>query len=138
VATPGRTVQERTYATALTVPAATPEATPALTTISVGDVVLQSVRVVIPTGHQFLTGVAVVYSRSAVVPFNDPLAFLVGDGTDRTYPVNIQVTQPVQILGFNLDIYPHTFHLELAVVDWQWAVVTPRGVLPASAIEAAP
>lgn len=135
--TPGRTVGQRTYTADLTVPPGTTAAAPATIGQEVGDVILQDVRVVIPYGHSFLTGLYIAYSGIPVVPFNDPPTFLVGDGSDRTYPVNIQVTQDVELVAYNTDLYPHAFHVELHVSDWEPAPVRSTGQLSAAAIEAA-
>lgn len=134
---PGRVVKTRIFAVAFTVPPATDPDTPATTDVNVGLVTWDDVRIIIPAGHQFLTGVRLSYAEAAIVPFNDPPDWITGNDDDQTTPVDLDVTAPIVIAGYNVDIYPHTFHLRIKVTDWPALIAATGGPLSASAIESA-
>lgn len=134
---PGRVVRTRVYAQAFTVAAATDPDTPATGAQTLGLATWDDVRIIIPAGHQFLTGVRLEYASAFVVPFNDPPEWITGNDDDQTYPVDLDVTAPVVLRGYNVDIYPHTFHLRFKVTDWPTVTAAPATMLSAAEIEAA-
>lgn len=125
---PGRTVAVRYVGARLTVPAATPENAPHGEDVSLGRVELVAVHVTVPRGHAGLTGLAVTYAGTRIVPWDDPGEWVVADGAEFTFDIGIEVGGPVRLSGFNLDVYDHTFHLRLQVADLFRGVEAARAV----------
>lgn len=115
---PDKTVAVRTFAPNLTIPANTPSTVPVSLAVPVGKVVADEVRLIIPSGHAFLTGIAVEYKGTRVLPWDDPPAWFVGDDDDQVFPLDLQIDSALTLVGYNTDIYSHTFHLRIKVHDF--------------------
>lgn len=105
------------YSTDFTVPASTPIGSPFAQFVTLDDRKLASVRFVIPDGHNGLTGVRVTSGGTNVVPYVQG-TWLVGNNEiiDFNYDGEVQVNR-FRLVGYNTDIFAHTFHLRWTLVD---------------------
>jgi hypothetical protein len=113
-----RTLHRRLYATAITTPAATtthlfPQSTP----LSVPLGVLVSAELVIPTGHAGVTGFSLELSGALILPFDEGLNWIVGDGDVLDYALGIQVDTGLVALTYNEGFYDHSHYVRLTVED---------------------
>lgn len=134
---PGRVVRTRIYAVTFTIPAATPIGVPVVTPFTPGLARWDDVRVIIPAGHQFLTGIRLSYANANIVPFNDTPTFLTGNDDELVYPVDLDVTAPIVLTGYNDDVYPHTFHCRFRITDWPDSPAAPVTAIPLSVLNGA-
>lgn len=100
-----------------TIAANTAEATPHVETLNIVDTQLIEVQVIIPRGHNGLTGLAVRLGTTRVLPWDDPTAWLRGNDENRTFPVYTQAAAVATILGFNTGQLAHSFYLRFLVDD---------------------
>lgn len=111
------------YITAyVTTVAGTAQASPKTTTVNLGDLILISVHLQIPSGHCGLTGWRIDYSGVTIVPFNNPPTFIVGDDDHLDFDTDYEVGNALKIITYNTDIYDHTHYATLKVTDLN----TPR------------
>ncbi len=105
------------YATDFLVPAGTPIAVPNIAPVPLDNRILDSVRVIIPPGHNGLTGFSVRDSAVNIVPYVQG-TWLVGNDEIVDFAYNGEVTAGgLQAYGYNLDIFDHTFHLRWILSD---------------------
>jgi len=107
------------YVTKLTVPANTPEDSPAEVKLTVMKGVLTYVSVLIPYGHHALAGLRINYGDLQIIPHNEG-EWIRGDGETLAWsdyePIPHRNT-PLRIQGYNEDdTYAHTFYIRLVVV----------------------
>lgn len=94
-----------------TVAHSTTAAAPASQTVSFGTVMVLQVELLIPPGHNGLTGFALRYAGERLLP-KAATEFIVGDNLDRFYDFRFPVSAPLTLVGYNTDAtYGHTFHL---------------------------
>lgn len=127
---PGKTVGTRYFSPTITAPALTIPDLPAVVPVSVGFVVLEAVQIIIPAGHNGLTGIALSDSGQVFLPFDDPPTFLIGDDDDQTYDVGIEVANLLEILVYNTDVFDHAWHVRLRVRDFTMPVASARPMIP--------
>jgi hypothetical protein len=109
----------------LTVAARTLKTAPASVTWTLYPGWVHTFRVDIPTGHNGLTGVRIVYKGTPIIPF-DQTSYLVGSGHTFQVPYEDEIDDTgLAVQAFNSDAFPHTFYL--------WADVNPYG--PRNALE---
>jgi hypothetical protein len=77
---------------------------PQLTPVDLGDVILQSVTIVIPNGHAALTGIAIWQCGTLLVPFQTAQPWLIGNDSTEDYAVNAEVDTGLVIATYNLDV----------------------------------
>lgn len=107
----------RVYTSQHLVPVGTLQAAPQIQTVTLDDLVLETVQVIIPDGHNGFTGIAITSQRLPVVPFA-PGTFLVGNGEQPVFPYGRQVgANQLTVTTFNTDIYPHTFYLRWTLTE---------------------
>ena len=105
------------YTSSLTVPAGTPIAAPVSAAVALTDENLDNVRVIIPAGHAALTGFAITWGGTQVVPYGTG-TWITGDDEIIDYPWKDEVTAGgLVVTGYNLDIFPHTFYLRWTLTD---------------------
>jgi hypothetical protein len=109
------------YTFEFTIPANTPQTTPASQDLTLEEGIVTRVNIVIPPGHATLAGMAIFSDNTQVLPQsgwlkgnNDNLIFDVdipipGTGTPAVYKLTAK--------GYNTDdTYPHTFYIRIWVM----------------------
>jgi hypothetical protein len=102
----------------VTIPANTPKAAPVEIPTSWIPGELAGVRIRIPNGHSFLTGIRLLMAHAQAIP-ETAGAWL--QGNDDLFDLDLvgQLnTGAWSCQGFNTDIYPHTFHVTFYVLDF--------------------
>lgn len=100
------------------VPANTAQASPQVTAEDLGQLVLETVQVIVPSGHAGLTGWQLVWQERTLVPWGETARFVVADGVPLDFPVDLVVTAPLQVRAFNTDEeFSHTFYVSYRVHD---------------------
>lgn len=127
---PSRTINPRYVPQAVTVAANIASTAPTTTATALGHCIVETVTVVIPTGHAGLTGIAVVLASIHVVPYGDNAAFVLGDGTEETFELGFESDSGLTLAAYNTDqAFPHTFYLRWKVRDIERTSVTPDAVV---------
>lgn len=110
------------YTTDFLVPAGTPLAAPLIQPVPLQDYVLTSVRIIIPDGHNGLTGISVRSAAVNIVPFTQG-TYLIGNNEEVNFDYGGQVGEnQLALYGYNTDIFDHAFHFR-----WQLADIGPAG-----------
>lgn len=119
----------------LLVPAGTQIAAPVTKNWTVYPGWLEYILIVIPTGHNALTGIRVTYQGTPVIPF-DLTAFLIDSGGRFQVPWRDEVMRSgLQVQAYNTDRYPHTFYLYADIDPY---LTTYKGQLAAGGPPAVP
>lgn len=109
-----KTVYDRYFPYALTVPAGTPIDTPTEVIIPVDNLILADVGLQIPDGPCGLTGIAFWFSGHQVLPWDEGSGWIQGNNLVDTFPVGLEVgPAPLSVLMYNLGVYQHTFYVRL-------------------------
>lgn len=129
---PGRTVNPRYVPQTIVVPPNTASSAPQSSATNLGHVTLETVQVWIPSGHAGLTGIAVQLAGVHLVPFDDPAAFILGDDTQDTFEVGVEVDNGLVLLTYNTDVaFEHTFYVRWKIRDLETVATTvPATVTP--------
>ena len=110
-------MSNRLYTTNFTVPALTAIAAPFSQAVPLDDVQLDSVRIIIPPGHIALTGLAIFWSGTQIVPYGAG-TWISGDDEIIDYPFDGEITEfGLSCVGYNTDIFPHSFKLRWLTTD---------------------
>lgn len=110
-------MSNRIYTTTFTVPALTQIAAPFSQAIVLDDVVLDAVRIIIPSGHVALTGFAIVWAGTQIAPYGVG-TWITGNDEIIDYPFDGEITEfGLSVRGYNLDVFPHSFFLRWLVSD---------------------
>lgn len=115
---PQKTVGTRYWNTDIVVPHTTLSSAPLHTLLYVGDVTLGSCQIVIPNGHNGVTGIAIDYARQRIIPWERPGEFVVANDIELPFTIDIDISKPVDVYTYNEGQYDHTFHLFLVVTDF--------------------
>jgi len=108
---------DRLYLSAFTVTAGTLQAAPATAAVALEDAWLEAVRIVVPDGHNGLTGLQVRWGGTAVIPAGAG-TFLVANDEVMDVPYrDVITTKGLALAGFNTDVFDHTFYLRWTVTD---------------------
>lgn len=111
------------YVTDFTVPAGTAIASPAVQVVTLDDKILDSIRFVIPDGHVGLTGVAVKSQGVNIAPYLQG-TWLIANNEVVDFPYDALIAEnQLQLWGYNLDVFPHTFHMR-----WVMSDIEPAGL----------
>jgi len=94
-------------------PAATPIATPILTQISLGDVVINSIELRIPLGHNGYTGLQVRLADSVLIPWGQSGGWVTGNDEHITVEVDEEITVGLVIATYNLGAFTHAHLLRI-------------------------
>lgn len=101
----------RVYEADLTVPAGTAAAAPISAVWALDQGTLIKVRIVVPSGHNGLTGIRVLWAGTPIIPYAGA-AYIVANNEQMEWEINQEVNiGSVSIQAYNTDIYPHSFYL---------------------------
>lgn len=126
------------YVTRFLVPAGTPQTAPLVQPVVLQDLILDTVRVVIPDGHNGTTGIAVLSGGVNIVPYGQG-GFLTGNDEPIDFPWGGEITESgLSLAGYNTDIWDHAFLLRWTAHDIGPAgspvvIVSPQAAPPAQA-----
>lgn len=95
----------------ITVNAGTASSSPLVTTVSLGDVMLHSISLRIPPGHQGFTGIQWRQAGTTIVPFGANTDWVIGNDDRETFTVESEVDAGFQVITYNTDLYNHTFYI---------------------------
>ena len=113
----------RVYEGVLTVPAGTPVSAPATFVIPMPSGHIDDVNLVVPAGHNGLTGFQLVLAGTPIIPYGGA-TFLVANDYDKSWPIDQDFNEgQVVMTGFNTDIFAHTFYCRVL-----WAATPPPPV----------
>lgn len=113
---PGQT-PDRYVSYAVTTPANTPIASPLSTPLNLSGEHIETAQILIPAGHAGFTGIQLVDSGGVVLPFGNPGTWIIGDGRDLSFIVNMQAGTAMFWQTYNLGNFPHTHYVLLHVTD---------------------
>src|SRR5438270_6032664 len=101
----------------VTVPAGTTQSAPLSTPVIFDPGYVTHVDVVIPDGVAGLAGFRITYNGLAIIPNTDG-AWIVGNNEKFSDDLAVSyVGQQWALLGYNTDVYDHTFHLRVYVTE---------------------
>jgi hypothetical protein len=113
----GYIVEPRYYHQDLTVPPFTPIATPVTLDAPTPNIELISVNVRVPAGHAGNTGFQIVFSEQAIIPYGIPSEWFILDNDEMILQAGYNTDNTLMFVAYNLDVYPHTFHLDWVAQD---------------------
>lgn len=105
----------------VTIPPGTTKAAPleVPTAFNAADVIGAEIR--IPNGHNFLTGIRLAFAHQAVIPRTEG-GWIVDNNVPLSYDLTgYGDTGAWSCFGYNLDIYPHTFHVRFLLLDFAFS-----------------
>lgn len=109
---------KRIYPLTVTVPAQTFYFAPQTTPFITEDNQLDSIELVIPPGHNGLTGVRVMKGDTQLIPWGSG-TWIQGNDYSRVFPVDDYVpTGDISVVAFNSGNYPHSFYLRMTMEDY--------------------
>lgn len=111
-----RVLHRQLRTTKVTVTLGTAQASPATTQWDLGNVIIETLEIMIPKGHSGLTGIHVDYQGVALIPFSQPPVFLIAADETITVPVGLEVGAALSVVAYNTDVFDHAFYLR-AFVD---------------------
>lgn len=121
-------MSDREAAFHITIPAHTPPTAPLVTALAFDPGYVRAVHVTIPDGHAGLTGYALGYAGQQIVP-NVTGVYIVSNDEKITHEFAVAfVGQQWSLVGYNNDVYDHTFHLRVEIDETPAPAETP--VLP--------
>lgn len=101
----------------VTVPPGTLETAPQATVVNLGLATLLDIRLLIPRGTSGLVGWGLDLAGQRVIPYGDKHTWIIGDDERLLLDCGFDVSGPLSIRTYNLDVYPHTlyalFHADL-------------------------
>lgn len=107
----------RVYETQITVPAGTPVATPVIQSWVTEDNVINTIELLIPPGHNGLTGIHVSKGDVQLLPYNG-VSWIIANDYHNSFQVNDYIpTGDLKIQAYNTGQYAHTFYLRMTVTD---------------------
>jgi hypothetical protein len=105
----------RFYAPSLTVPAGTAASSPLVLDVSFAAGVVTAVQIVIPDGHAGFTGLQIAQAHQQVIPIGSG-QWIIGNDDKIDWDVDDQLDNGNwQLIGYNTDIFPHTFYVRFLV-----------------------
>lgn len=108
---------KRLYETTFTVAAGTAIAAPQLLPVALEDAQLESVRIIIPDGHNGLTGLQIQWSGVQVVPFGQG-TWITANGEVIDWDWADEITAGgLALAGYNTDVFAHSFYLRWTIAD---------------------
>ena len=125
-----RSVNRRHVPITTTVPAGTTAAAPQVQTFDFTNQQLLSLHLVIPNGHAGLTGIRLDMSGTTILPWSNPSQWIVGDGLDKEFPLDVEGAALMKVLAYNTDTIPHTFY--------GWLYVTDLDTKPSAGVQLVP
>lgn len=93
--------------------------------------ILQKVDILFAAGHVGLTGVRISYNGIALLPWNQPAGFIIGDSERLPFDVGMYLDGAMTIATHNGDTYPHTHILSFYYHEYQEVNrITPLPAVP--------
>lgn len=121
----------RTYPLTVAVPPGTLPTAPLITPWKTEDATIVSIEIVIPPGHNGLTGIRFVKGDAQILPFGIN-SWIIANDIFRVFPVGaFTPTGDLAVWTYNQGVYTHTFYILMTVEDY-----TPS-IAPVSASETA-
>ncbi len=115
---------DRYYPLTVTVPAATPVASPIVVPYPLETGRLVDIEIEIPSGHCGLTGVRVMFGDVVILPWGQG-QFIVASDYSRVFDVNENIdANNLTVAAYNTDIFDHSFYLRAHVSDSQAQAAT--------------
>lgn len=103
----------------VTTPKNTAVAAPLRTAAPVKNVVLNNVSVRIPPGHMGFTGLSVQWNGVSIVPFVQPVDYIVGNDDYFVFDVDEEIGGGLVVVTYNTDaVYSHTHYLRFNVTPF--------------------
>jgi len=112
-----RTPQPRYLFQRLAVPAGTTAAAPFTQDWPLGQVEAETIHVRVPPGHSGLTGIRITYDGVQILPWAPDPEWFIADNQEYEFALNFETSHPLRLVGFNTDIFAHTFYLRAKVRD---------------------
>lgn len=107
----GRVVDPRYLPFSMAVPANTLSTAPQSLTHALGDLVIMSLQLTIPTGHSGLTGFQMRLVGETVIPWGAPTDWVIADGVVFEFELGVEASRQLVTRAYNEDsVYPHTFY----------------------------
>ena len=120
----------RIWETQITVPAGTAIASPVTQSWVTEDAYILSVELIVPPGHNGLTGIRVSKGDVQILPWSASSWIIANDYT-RVFPVEDYIpTLDMKIQAYNTGQYPHTFYLRQYVTDYVQPGQVPGAAVP--------
>jgi hypothetical protein len=120
----------------VTVPPGTTLENPLIVPWSLADANLDFIDIIVPDGHSGLTGVAVYWSGTQVVPWGTGTWLVANDEKIHT-PVGSYITiSGLSVYAYNTGQFEHSFYLRAHVTYTTTPVVQESGTIGASTQEA--
>ena len=117
----------------ITVPSGTQPNAPQLTPWVLADANLDYIEIIVPDGHSYITGVAIYWAGTQIVPWGYN-SWLLANAEKLHIPVDSYITMSgLVVKTYNQGIYPHTFYLRAHVSYPASQAVAPE-VTPGSAL----
>jgi hypothetical protein len=110
-------IEPRYYHQDLQVPAGTQPAFAVTVDSPTPNVQLDSVIVRVPPGCAGLVGFMVVLSQEAIIPYGSPPTWTIADDETVVLQAGYVVDGTLVFAAYNLDVYPHTLHLDWVAED---------------------
>lgn len=105
---PDRTVDPVYVPFTITTVAGTPRNLPAVTPLQVPRGILESVDLLVPSGHAGQTGILFTLSGQQILPWSAVVAWITGDGFTQTFEVGIEVDTLLRAITYNEGQFPHS------------------------------
>lgn len=112
-----RTLLTRYVQQSISTPAKRASSNPLATSISLGDVILESVEVSMPGGSVGLVGFAIRLAGQVILPYGGNAGFIIRESADHDYTIGIEVDQGLQVLTYNTDVHAHLAYFTFQVRD---------------------
>ena len=107
----------RVYQAEVTVPAGTTQAAPVTQAITLEDNTLDVMRLIVPNGHNGLTGIALLWGNAPWFPYGAG-EFIQSNDELIDYPYGEEITENALVaVAFNNDVYDHKFLLRFNISD---------------------
>jgi len=109
-----KSVLDRFFSYALTVPAGTPVDAPLEVDVAIDNLILADVGIQIPDGPCGLTGIAFEFSNQLILPWDEGTGWIQGNNLVADFQVGLEVGPGnLQVLMYNTGAYDHTFYVRL-------------------------
>lgn len=109
---------KRIYPLTVTVPAGTQQSNPVSQSFTTEDNQLDAIELIIPPGHNGLTGVRVMKGDTQLIPWGSN-SWIIGNDYSREFPVDDYLpTRDVTVQAYNMGNFAHSFYLRAIIEDY--------------------
>lgn len=106
---------DRYYPLDITVPNGTSISSPLTTLTTLENAILVDVEILIPPGHNALTGIRVRQSRQQIIPWGND-SWISADNYVRVFDVNAEIgSKSISVQTYNGDTFDHTFYMRFHI-----------------------